>query len=552
MTSPPAGSRDAPRPSGRGERALRVGAGAATALLAAFAFRALAGFDPTQISRFDAPPSEAAFFSPTGNAPFFVYAVALWLLYERRARFFASLGGPASRAISLCALVGAVAAAALAAHADAPDLLLPAASLAAIALAAALGGRPAVRAAWIPAAALVALVPVPAALVNHVVLPLQLATADATAALLRAIGMEAVAVADRIVVGGEQVFQVIESCSGLRATQTIALSALLYGAIFERPRAHWALLVALAPPLGLVVNELRVLSLVFNPYSSFASVHEAQGLAMLVVGVLAIAAVDALLVRALPTGAHASRAARATARRARAHSPRAPIGAARAFACAGGAAALALASLVPPSANADAALAWDPSDVPIRLAGFRSQPRRLDRVYMGSTRFRADTNRVFARDGDEVAVYLGVLPRSARTASVLSPKIAPLGTARRSEPDPSFVDPDAARGARAFLVATADGVERVLVWTRGTCSLGCEAARSALALDRSALARDDMPYVARLATLVGPHAVDVARADARLVAFADSLEGSLARVEERAAARAAARARRDAARRARR
>ena len=103
-----------------------------------------------------------------------------------------------------------------------------------------------------------------------------------------------------------KIFQVIESCAGLRSIETLMMSAVVYAEIFGRRGPHALILVVAAPLLGVLVNLIRVLSLVASPFSNIDPVHTLQGIAMIVVGVLLIAFLDFLLDKLLPP-AHSRR-----------------------------------------------------------------------------------------------------------------------------------------------------------------------------------------------------------------------------------------------------
>ena len=54
------------------------------------------------------------------------------------------------------------------------------------------------------------------------------------------------------------------------------------------------------PAISFVANQVRVLSIVLNPFSEIASDHTAQGILVVVGGVLALVLVDRILMRVLP------------------------------------------------------------------------------------------------------------------------------------------------------------------------------------------------------------------------------------------------------------
>ena len=78
----------------------------------------------------------------------------------------------------------------------------------------------------------------------------------------------------------------------MRTIETIVMSSLLYHDLFYRSRLQSWLLFLLAPFVGIVANLLRVIGIVLNPYSKFAAIHTLQGLVMIVVAVMMLAALD--------------------------------------------------------------------------------------------------------------------------------------------------------------------------------------------------------------------------------------------------------------------
>jgi exosortase len=152
----------------------------------------------------------------------------------------------------------------------------------------------------LPAVFLLLATPVPGVLLNAVLYPIQLATVKTTTWLLNTFWLGPVlSSGDRIFRDGA-VFEVIESCSGVRTVETILMAAFLYHDLFFRSRLQSTLIIAMAPLIGLIANQIRVVAIVLNPYSKFAAVHSAQGLVMIVAAVLMLAALDAALTKFLP------------------------------------------------------------------------------------------------------------------------------------------------------------------------------------------------------------------------------------------------------------
>jgi exosortase len=521
-----------PNVSSLRDRGLRLAAVAAILGLGTIAYRALLDYDPTAASR-DLGGGDAAFFSSSGNSPFFVYSIAAWILFDRRERLFGALGSPALLAPGAALIAGAALVCSWAYYVQAPDLLAVSLMLACLGLSCWLGGGEGLRAALLPSLVLLALVPIPAVLVNAVVHQLQLVTSTLSVAILHAIGMEAAQVADQFAANG-RVFQVIESCSGIRSIQTLLLSAILYQELFYRSRVQSVLLVVLAPFVGFVVNQIRVMTLVFNPYSDLASVHVAQGLLMLVVGILLIAALDALLSRWIP--ARPRRAARV----------RSPVALPRLALAAAATGVIAASSFVAQSPNIERELEWNPHDIALNLSGWSSQPLKLDRLYLGSTTFSKDANRRFQLGDEFVDVFAGVSERGLRSSSPLSPKTLVLGSGRKSTAEEPFTLEAGGPAVTAVIIGTHEGLRRVILWQEDVGTLGQESLRALLALDRGPNRRPGMPQIIRLSTPIAG-SEELEAADSRLRSFGRQLLAEIERLEERVRRSGRQRAQQDAA-----
>jgi exosortase len=490
------------------DRLFRLAAMVAILGLGTVAFRSLLEYDPTSVDR-NLDGSDAAFFSPSANNPFMVYAVAAWISFQRRKSFFAALGSPSSLVPGAALIVGASIACAWAYYVRAPDLLLVSFALTCLGLSWLMGGGAALRVALLPALVLLALIPIPAVLVNALVYELQLATSTISVEILNMVGLQAAQAADQFAVGGRH-FQVIESCSGIRSTQTLLLTAILFQEIFYRCRMQSVLLVISAPFLGFVINQVRVLTLVFNPYSGLASVHTAQGLIMLVTSILLLAGLDALLSRWLPLDP------KSTVRH------RGQVALPRLALAATAVGLVAASSLVEPSPNIERELDWNPHDIPLRISDWHSQPLRLDRQYLGSTTFSKDANRRFHRGDEFVDVFAGVSERGRRSRSPISPKTLPLGAGRIVLTTKPFSLGPEAPDATAATIRTNEGLHRVVLWHSNVGAFEKEAFRALLALDRGPGRRPGLPQVIRLSTPIA-RPRDIETADSRLRTFAGEL-----------------------------
>ena len=416
------------------------------------------------------------FFSPQGGPPFLVLGVAALILVNRLPALQRTSGNPALPTRALL-LAPAVVLGCWAYFVQAADLLLPSLAMLLLGLGALLGGMPAWRLLLFPSLFLVFAIPPPAVLVNQVMLPLQLASASINGALLNAFGGQAYAVGDQIWTATRR-FQVIEECSGLRSIETLLMASALYTHLFHRGRLQSGLIIASAPLVAFLANQLRILSIVLNPLSDFAAIHTIQGLVMLVGGVLLLAAIDRGLSRCLAP-----------------HPPQ-PLGLERQtevsrtswswrFAIAVGVVALLAASSL-----------WSPHwtlekptaiSLPQPPEGWRVRGQTLDKTFFGSVKFSESIFRRYLRGDEAVRVFVGSSFHAARGTHVLSDKTGIMESGWTIEEQGSAL----VNGRKVDLLVTRFIKQHRLAyrWYIGVSSPGSEFLRAFLALDRGPFAR---------------------------------------------------------------
>lgn len=454
--------------------------------------------------------AEAMLFEPTGNSPPLVFAATLWLLWRRWPRLRASFGIAPLRVPAALLLSVAGGLCFWSHYTGTPALLLPALTCALLGGGFWLGGRPGARAVLLPAVFVMTAFPIPAVLLNQFIYPLQIFTAETVTAILNAVGLATRVEGDLIFRDGA-IFQVIESCSGVRTVETIVMSSLLYHDLFYRSRLQSWLLFLLAPFVGIAANLLRVIGIVLNPYSKFAAIHTLQGLVMIVVAVMMLAALDLLLTRLLPADAPGTRV--------RSTRPLAPARAALLAALAGG---LAIATLAVSPWTFPVGPETPLSAFPVQLAGVPGEAQKLDREFYGTTTFSEWVHRRHAQpDGPWVDVLLGSDRR-------LDPFVSPLSR-KAAVPSPGTILEASApielasgRRAERFVMHSRRGREIVYLWQIGTRGPAREVGRALLSLDRGPWRRPGRALVVRLTTPADEHA------DERLRAFAAATEAALA------------------------
>jgi exosortase len=137
---------------------------------------------------------------------------------------------------------------------------------------------------WLPFALVSLSIPIPEVILNTVALPLQFTASKLGAALLKWRQIPVMMSGNVIRIPGQELF-VAEACSGLRSlTALISLSVLL-GAMFLSKWPTRVLLVAIAVPIAILVNGVRVfltgfLVLYVSPEAGQGFMHTSEGMVM--------------------------------------------------------------------------------------------------------------------------------------------------------------------------------------------------------------------------------------------------------------------------------
>jgi EpsI family protein len=499
----------------RGRGAAAWAMGLLALAVVAFAFRALLTFRPTGSITVDV---EGWFFEPSDTSPMVVVAVSLWLLYRRTARLAALEWVAGPLALTLVLYAGAIGVFSWALLTEASDLQAIALILAGFGTANLLGGRPALRAVWLPLCFLLFALPIPSPLRHAIVWKFQNWTAEATGFLLYLLGIPAVVSGDRIVLA-RSVFAVIETCSGMRSVITLSMLAVLMIDLFRRSGLHAFLVLVFTPFLAFGTNALRCLGLVLNPKSDIASIHSLQGIGMLLASVLVLYAFDGLLERLEVPGGRPAPVVRS--------GPVRPVRARLAWVGAFVALLVALSLAIAPWRFVSPEVALPSEAIPRQLGAWRSVDIETDRLFLGMAALAGSIDRRYVRAGDSVDVFVASGSPRQRLRSFYSEKTALPGS--------GWIVEEKTRGEVAgravdVLVVRKDAERRLVYhWYLGTSGFLEELARDALALDLSPWARTWRAAVVRLATpLEGPRARE--RAEARLAEMATLLSDSLNRI----------------------
>jgi len=481
--------------------------------LAVFAFRGLLTFgSQADLSR----ELEEWFFIPTETSPLVVVLLACWLVYRRAPRLAALTSEPATWAVSLPLLLLGVASFAWSTLTTAPHLLALSMVFTGLATAGIHFGPGGIRIALLPSLLLIFAVPIPAPLLAEVVYDFQIWTAEYAGWLLFVLGESAYVQGDQVLLAQNH-FAVIEGCSGLRSVQTLTMVAVLLVELFGRRGAHAWTIILLAPTVAFALNGFRVLALILNPHSEVVAIHNLQGVAILLAGLVILYGIDGLLERymkqaeiaPLPEGTRQP-----------------PLDRVRVAAVTTALAAMSVLSL--------ALHAWEPAqpggrlvdgDLPAQLDEWKGSRGETDRSFLGTIGYRHlfDLSYEAPDAAAAVDVFMLVGDLDQRYRSPLSPKTASPGSGWLVE-DSGDLEREGTIGGSWRLMRA--GTRRVLLrhWYEGTEGLGSEVARGLFALDSSPWHRPSDVIVVRLATrVVGATEGAVEEAQGRL----DQIEGSL-------------------------
>lgn len=371
---------------------------------------------------------------------------------------------------------------------------------------------------------LVIATPIPAVVLNQIVLPLQLQGAQQSAWLLNAIGRPSLAVGDMIsTASGATRFA--ETCTSIGFTLWLTIFALAYVYLFRVKGWHAVLLVLSAPLIAFAVNILRAFSLVMNPALEVLTIHTLQGVVFFILGFALLYAVDTVLLRVMPgrqSGAAHSKDAgnKRTVSTGRQRS----LMVLCLLLLLLSAASFLLPVWPVPTADRTPAVALAEHYGDWQHAG----TSRVYYTFLGSVRYSSTAYFDYRQGGDVVVLFVGTDDRLRRNRSLVSdknayPDVIGLEQSRRR------LDLGEPVG-EVTAVVTDVGTRRLLsyYWYDGVDGVAREVLYATLALDQSPLRRDKRARVTRLTTGVDLLPGGMARAAARLRQFLDDYSESTA------------------------
>jgi exosortase len=192
---------------------------------------------------------------PNFSHGFFVPAFSLFVLWQERSRLISLPRKPSSWGLliiifALSVLILGVMGAEL--FLSRVSLLLLIAGLVVYFL-----GWSYLREAFFPWAFLILMIPIPAIMLNHITLPLQVVASKASAVVLPLFGVPALREGNVIILPA-MALEVAEACSGIRSLLSLTTLAIIYGYFMER-RIWIRIALALASvPIAVAANSLRI------------------------------------------------------------------------------------------------------------------------------------------------------------------------------------------------------------------------------------------------------------------------------------------------------
>jgi exosortase len=490
---------------------------ACLALLAAIAYHGLVVWDPRSHAY---APLLGFLFEASETSPQLVFAFAALLLLRRRRRLRAAYGGPSSLEWGALCIAPGVALHLWAQAVDAPDLMVFSLVFVALGAGFLLGGRSLARELAAPLAILAFAVPLPGALHNQVVYPFQLATARFAEAALDAVGVAVAREGDTLSFGARD-FQVIETCSGLRSAQTLALLAWAWVVFFGCSVRHAALLMGAAPLVAFVTNGVRVMILVLDRRPEVDDSHVTQGVAMFVAGAAGIFLIDQVLLR---FGASRGRRGSDGDPSTRLPAPRRLGWILLTLALAG----MASAALWHPGPTPQPPME-SAAELPREVAGWQAREGPEAGHFIGTVRFVRTSSLRYERAGESVWAFFGWDDLQLRSRSILSEKNALPGRGWETE-EGREIELAPGRARAVAVIAHRFGSRALVLHSyRGARSVLEETLRGALALDQrgSPWARRQGVSLLRLSTYVPPGRDGVREAEERLRGFFAELAPTL-------------------------
>jgi exosortase len=471
-----------------------------------FAYRALLDFDPTVDSRLDG--AERLLYDSASSSPALIFCLAGMFLYIRYAKLMSLFGRNSAPGVGCALLVPAAALTLWATYADLHFLLIPSFSLVLLGSAAVAGGLAALRVTLFPAVFLLLALPLSEVLINQISLSMQMTNAELSNGILNQFGLAAVTMGDQVHYDGRH-FHVIEACIGLRAVQTLLMASMVYVEIFGLTGLRAWIMVLASPLIGLITNEVRILTIILNPSSGIPSVHTLQGVVMITVGVLLLAALDSILGKIMKPSARTPNAVQADT----------PVSASENYRWG---------ALISLGVILSAVSLWLPvweapnladpriNRLPAEHEGWKVTERLpIDHDFFGSTRFTQTLLRTYSRGEEKVSIFIGLDDRLRGGNRAMSPKTVIPGSGWEIV----SIDENLLPGEDWVIARSLRSVQLIHHQDLNMDTFRVEFARSLLGLGRGPFRRPKRPMAVRIQTDVASTPGGLEQAKLRLQDF---------------------------------
>jgi len=453
---------------------------------------------------------DQALFDPSMTAPILALAAFALLVFHRRDRVEAAYRSGSGSALGAAVLGLGIVTLLWSREISADRLSMPSLILHVVGAAIMIGGGRLMRALALPLAALALAVPLPPQVMHELVFALQLWTVSLSSFLLDLLGRVHEVQGDLILYDGAR-FQVIEGCSGFKSTVSLVLAAIVYADFVVRGlRTKWVL-VALAVPIGILMNGVRVVILILGRIPPESTEHAVYGILAVVVGVLVLSLVEIVIarirIRRIDAATRGRRPPGELTSEPALSSRRIPSsGRLLRLAFVGVVLSTLLASTGPWTKWPSPSTAINIESLPESIDGRAARSLKVDDVWLGSVWFGHRIYRSYDPDPPRtgsIRVFIGHEDVSSAERSGYSPKsFIPASGWRSIEPSPSLEG-----GPRSeeygvwhrWVIEYPDRSVLVQQWRPGFAPWGWETTARWLGLDRAgALGKRRSPLVIRL------------------------------------------------------
>ncbi len=485
----------------------------AVIILAALAYREIFLWS---LSSHSLPNYVGWFFNFSDTSPQFLYMLSAALIYLRREDIARAFNGKGTPFTALLFIVPGILLYIWGRYIGVSSIVYMSFLLVAFGAARFLSGKRLTRQILIPVLILTLAIPWPAVLINQIIFPFQLWTAEHSVWLLDIIGITSFQEGDRIILPDGSDVRVAESCTALGFIKWLLIFALAYVYIFPVSRLHAFLLVLSAPFIAYAVNLLRAFSLILNPGKEILSIHLAQGIAFFMIGFALLYAVDNILLHLI--GKNRDRGNWQSNICYTKEDPRHKYR--RLLILTGIFSTLFLLSIGLPRWSGSLQNPTRVISLKEKIGGWKlGGELHENRLFLGGIRYSSNLFRYYVRGNEQVTVFIGFNDRLRRDQSLISRKNAFQGEMSLVEDQFNVVLESVSNPAMAVVTNSKYGRILSYYWYEGTAGVGEEVLRALLALDQSPLRRPGGELVIRLATNTLPTPQGRVIADKRLRDF---------------------------------